>query len=203
MDLEQYKKAWTNQPDEKNKISAVEIYKMTQSKSTSIVKWIFIIGLLEIIVLNALYFVIDLDEAEQQYKKLGLEGYIFFSQIFAYAIGFIFMVRFYLNYRNISTVDTTKNLMAKILKTRRTVKTYVFFNLAFIFITLIIVSVSMVKVNMDTLSNQQILILVAGQLIFGIVVLVLLWLFYLLIYGILLKKLKKNYNDLAQIDRLN
>ena len=49
MDLSNYKKAWKNQPEEENKISALEIYKMTQSKSNSIVKWIFIIGLLEFV----------------------------------------------------------------------------------------------------------------------------------------------------------
>ncbi len=49
MDLANYKKVWKNQPEEKNKISALEIYKMTQSKSNSIVKWIFIIGLLEFV----------------------------------------------------------------------------------------------------------------------------------------------------------
>ena len=45
MDLSHYKKAWKNQPDENNKISQNEIYKMTQSKSTSIVQkkvWCFL-----------------------------------------------------------------------------------------------------------------------------------------------------------------
>ena len=55
MDLANYKKVWKNQPEEKNKISALEIYKMTQSKSNSIVKWIFIIGLLEFV----FWFAID------------------------------------------------------------------------------------------------------------------------------------------------
>ena len=59
MDLSHYKKAWKNQPDENNKISQNEIYKMTQSKSTSIVKWIFIIGILEFVVMNSFYFLFD------------------------------------------------------------------------------------------------------------------------------------------------
>ena len=37
MDLANYKKVWKNQPEEKNKISALEIYKMTKEKSNSIV----------------------------------------------------------------------------------------------------------------------------------------------------------------------
>ena len=49
MDLANYKKVWKDQPEEKNKISSLEIYKMTQSRSISIAKWIFMIGLIEFI----------------------------------------------------------------------------------------------------------------------------------------------------------
>jgi len=49
MDLANYKKVWKDQPEERNKISSLDIYKMTQSRSTSIVKWIFMIGLVEFI----------------------------------------------------------------------------------------------------------------------------------------------------------
>ena len=44
--LENYKKAWNNQPDTEDKLSTVDIYKLAQSRSQSIVKWIFIIGIL-------------------------------------------------------------------------------------------------------------------------------------------------------------
>ena len=70
--LENYKKTWVNQPEEVSKFSAIEIYKMAHSKSSSIVKWIFIIGILEFFVLNSLYFFIDMDEAYAEYKKMGL-----------------------------------------------------------------------------------------------------------------------------------
>jgi len=69
--LENYKKAWVNQPEETSTISASKIYKLAHSRSSSIVKWIFIIGLLEFVVLNSLYFVIDSDEAYNLYNKIG------------------------------------------------------------------------------------------------------------------------------------
>ena len=127
--LENYKKAWDNQPEEVSKFSAIEIYKMAQSKSSSIVKWIFIIGILEFIVLNSLYFFIDMEEANKEYEKLGLENFIFYSQLAAYAILFYFLWMFYKNYKRISTIDSTKTLMKKIIKTRKTVRNYVLFNL--------------------------------------------------------------------------
>ena len=67
--LDNYKKAWDNQPEDANKVSSIEIYKMAQSKSSSIVKWIFIIGILEFVVLNSLYLFIDMDEALKSMKN--------------------------------------------------------------------------------------------------------------------------------------
>ena len=45
--LDKYKKTWGLQPKNIDKISSEEIYKMARSKSISIVKWIFILGLIE------------------------------------------------------------------------------------------------------------------------------------------------------------
>ena len=99
--LDNYKKAWGNQPEDVSKFSSIEIYKMAHSKSSSIVKWIFIIGILEFIILNSLYFFIDMDEAMKEYEKLGLENFIFYSQIAAYTILFYFLWMFYQNYQRI------------------------------------------------------------------------------------------------------
>ncbi len=38
--LENYKKAWVNQPEDSEKLSSLEIYKLEHSKSSSIVPWI-------------------------------------------------------------------------------------------------------------------------------------------------------------------
>ena len=44
--LDNYKKAWENQPEENDRVNEAQIYKMAHSRSSSIVKWIFIIGIL-------------------------------------------------------------------------------------------------------------------------------------------------------------
>jgi hypothetical protein len=198
--LDNYKKAWSNQPEETNKLSAVDIYKMAHSKSSSIVKWIFIIGLLEFVVLNSLYFVIDMDEAYAEYKKMGLENFIFYSQIVVYAILFYFLVMFYLNYKRISTTDSTRTLMKKIIKTRKTVRNYVLFNLGYITLLMIVVTVASINTNLDTLNNKQIILIIISTLIVTLLILTVLWLFYQLLYGILLKKLNRNYKELAKLD---
>lgn len=203
--LDNYKKAWINQPEEKNKFTALEIYKLAHSKSSSIVKWIFIIGILEFVILNSLYFFVDMDQAYKEYEKLGLDKFLLYIEITAYPIIIYFLVKFYLNYKRISVVDSTKILMSKILKTRKTVRNYVFFNLSYV--ALIMVVVIIASINNDTsfesLSNKQILLTVFLTLIFIIIFLGTIWLFYQLLYGILLRKLNKNYKELANLDNTN
>jgi hypothetical protein len=198
--LDNYKKAWSNQPEETNKLSAVEIYKMAHSKSSSIVKWIFIICILEFVVLNSLYFAIDMDEAYAEYKKRGLENFIFYSEIVVYPILFYFLVIFYLNYKRISTTDSTRTLMKKIIKTRKTVRNYVLFNLGYITFTMIVITIVSINTNFEDLNNKQIILIVITTIIATLLILGVLCVFYQLLYGILLKKLNRNYKELAKLD---
>jgi hypothetical protein len=198
--LDNYKKAWNNQPDVEGKLSTVDIYKLAQSKSQSIVKWIFIIGILEFVILNSLYFFIDVDKAYAEYEKMGLENFIFYSQIIAYGILFYFLAMFYLNYKRISTTDSTRTLMKKIIKTRKTVRNYVLFNLAYMALIMLVVTIASINTNFDDLSNKQIILIIFATLIATLLILGVLWLFYQLLYCFLLKKLNKNYKELAKLN---
>jgi len=202
MDLDKYKKAWENQPEETRKVSKVDIYKMAHSKSSSIVKWIFIIGLLEFVLLNSLYFVVDMEEAYNEYRQLGLYNFMFYSQFVLYPILFYFLIKFYLNYKSISVVDSTKTLMDKIIKTRKTVKYYVLFNLLYVFIFGVIVSIATLKTHPE-FNSKQILVSMIITIVVLIIMVVILWCFYQLLYGILLRKLNKNYKELAKLEELN
>lgn len=201
--LDNYKKAWTNQPEDINKVSSLEIYKLAHSKSSSIVKWIFIIGILEFIVLNSLYFFVDIEEAQKEYEKLGLENFVFYSQIAAYFILFYFLWMFYQNYKRISTIDSTKVLMKKILKTRKTVRNYVLFNLGYMALVIMTVTIATINLSFDELNTKQLLLIIVSTLIASLLILGIVWLFYQLLYGFLLRKLKRNYKELAKLDDIN
>ncbi len=198
--LDNYKKAWKNQPEEISKRSTLDIYKLAQSRSSSIVKWIFIIGILEFVILNSLYFFVDMDQANTEYKKLGLENFIFYSQIAAYGILFYFLAIFYLNYKRISTTDSTRTLMKKIIKTRKAVQNYVLFNLGYMALVMIVITIASINTNFDHLSNKQIILIIFATLIATLLILAVMGLFYQLLYGFLLKKLKNNYKELAQLN---
>ena len=198
--LEKYKKAWDNQPEDVNKISKKEIYKLSHSKSSSIVKWILIIGILEFIVFNSLYMFVDMKEAYIEYERLGLKGFVFWTSILAYGILFYFLYLFYVNYKAISISDSTKVLMTKILKTRKTVRNYVLFNLTYLGLTMFAFTVASIQVDFNDLTNKQLVLTIIFMLVATSITLGLFYLFYQLLYGILLKKLNKNYKELSKID---
>jgi hypothetical protein len=211
--LDNYKKAWVNQPEETNKFSALEIYKLAHSKSSSIVKWIFIIGVLEFVLWSCLNLFMP-DDFYKTYKDLNLMTFIDVFTVFHYFIIVAFLFLFYKNYKRISLIDNTKKLIQSILRIRKTVKYYVIYNLAMVFLISIIVNITMFSDSdklMKTMNpknlamdiNQVLTITIITQVLVLIVILVFLWLFYKLLYGILLKKLYRNYKELTKLDHLN
>lgn len=201
--LDNYKKAWENQPEETTRISTSEIYKMTQAKSSSIVKWIFVIGLLEFAFMILSTFVFDISNDEKILVEMEIYEFVQISQYLTIPVLFYFLFLFYKNYKNISSIDNTKKLMTKIKKTRRTVRNYVIFNLLYIVYLAAIITFGMVMTPQGNLENTPGWIIVLIMMLVTIIMLFLFWGFYQLLYGILLNKLNRNYIELAKLDQEN
>ena len=213
MDLESYKKTWKNQPKETKSVSKIDIYKMAHSKSSSVVKWILIIGILELVFWTGLNFIIP-DEYTEVYKDFDLMGFIKIYTILHYIVIFLFLILFYKNYSSISIIDSTKRLMSNILRVRKTVKYYVFYNLAGLVVTNVIISAIMFSkpdtlikaMNPDGLeidANTLLFTTLVSVIVMTIVLFLIFWLFYRVTYGKLLKKLNRNYKELDSLDHLN
>ena len=157
--LDNYKKAWKNQPEQASKRSTIEIYKLAHSRSASIVKWIFIIGILEFVIFNALSFFMDIDKANEELNALGLERFIFYFSFIFYVVLAYFLILFYLNYKRISVIDNTRVLMKKILVTRKTVKRYVIFNILMTALIVIIVTITTVQNEFDIVGSANIILI--------------------------------------------
>jgi hypothetical protein len=198
--LDKYKKAWNNQENSFNRISENEIYKLAHSKSSSIVKWIFIIGILEFVILNSVFLFLDFDKANQEYEKLGMTKFVKYSNVFSYIVLIYFLVQFYLNYRDIAILDSTKSLMQKIIKTRKTVRNYVLFNLSFLLFIIVVMTVLSIRLNTNDFNEKQLWFFGIAMFFTALIAMGLVWLFYQLLYGILLKKLKRNYKELSKLD---
>jgi len=214
MDLANYKKVWKNQPEEKNKISALEIYKMTQSKSNSIVKWIFIIGLLEFVFWFAINYLGTKNGALEPYEKLNLINFIDNFNYFHYVLVVLFLILFYRNFSLISTVDDTKTLMKNILLVRKTVKWYVYYNLIYAVVFSIILNILIFNtpdginilsgIDNESFNKEHMMsVFIIAQIVVMAIMILILWLFYYLLYGILLKKLNKNYKELTKLNEIS
>ena len=202
-ELDLLKKDWKKNENSFQQISELDIYKMIHKKSSSIVKWILIISVLEFLILRSLDFLILIDDDYSKKIEIAhLYNFEVIMTVFNYIVLIIFIYLFYKNFKNINTVSSTKKLMDDILKTRRTVKYYIWYNLLLVAISSITVVFTEMKFNTilhKYFQNHPIALTLISISIIAVLFL-LFWLFYRLLYGILLKKLYRNYNELKKID---
>ena len=202
-ELDILKKNWNKETHPK--VTSEGIYKMILKKSSSSVKWIFIICLLELSIglISGMFF------SSESYEGVNLpfwvEPAITYSSIL---IALIYSYKFYRNYKTINTTSSIKSLLTNIIKTRRTVKQYVLINLSLMAVLVVFVLTYTLTAPLG-ISNDlafQIsstkdyfilgfIILFITAMIIGICLLI-----YFLLYGLLMRKLNKNYKELKQLD---
>lgn len=203
-ELDLLKKDWKRNENSFTQVSEVEIYKMLHKKSSSIVKWILVISILEVLLWTCISLCFNSDEYLKKMHSEYLIEYFKYLTIFNYAVVALFIYLFYKNYAAISTTTSTKKLMSAILKTRRTVNYYVWYNLGMMAVSMVIGFVLAFSINPQIhklIENQKaFIILIAFCTICLVVFLIVFWLFYKLIYGILLRRLSNNYKELKKID---
>ena len=203
-DLDLLKKNWQKQ-DSFNQVSEQDIYEMLQKKSSSIVKWLFFMSVLEFLFCTIMNVFTDGDNI------LGNKKYDFYFELleyFSFLITLIFVYLLWNNYKKISSISNTKKLMSDILNTKKIVNYYVIYNLVTIVFVLIIGFAFLAIKNTDnpilaakiTENPSLVWVLTAIFIVVAIIILAVIWLFYKLLYGILLKKLYSNYEELKKID---
>lgn len=200
-ELDLLKKDWKKKDHNFDQVSENEIYNMLYKRSSSIVKWILIISILEFVILNGLGFVISNKEIEN-FEKLHPYLNLIEKTNYFILLGFIYL--FYKNYKSISVLDSSKKLLQDIFKTRKTVNFYIYWN---IFISCFLGTFGVIdgfnKGIGDGNGSHTEFSTVTYILIFGFSLLLVFGLiigFYKLLYGILLHRLNKNYKELQKMD---
>ena len=134
--LDILKKNWQSQTSDTPHFSTEQLKGLLAHKSTGIVKWLFIIAMIEFFVFIILGVISHFYNQSSDIDVIGIMGKPFYygTSILHYTviIGFIYL--FYRNYRNISVAQPTRSLMKNILKTRRTMKWYIWYNLIYIMV---------------------------------------------------------------------
>jgi hypothetical protein len=136
-ELDLLKKAWQKDSHSYEQVSESEIYKMLHKKSSSIVKWILIISIIEVLFWTVISLCYNIDDHMKKQHAENMIVYLKALTLFNYVVIFWFIYCFYKNYVKISTTSSTKQLMQDILNTRKTVHYYVWYNLTMIVLCLI------------------------------------------------------------------
>lgn len=209
--LDKLKNDWKKDGDRYPRISEHEIYGMLHKRSSSIVKWILLISIMEFAFFLLLSLLLG-DNPRAEKMEVYIPSAINIGiWIVDMGINVCFMYLFFVNYRKITNTDNIKNLMASILRARKIVTRYIIIKLIVVFI-IACISLQFMHNNdpkwLEIFHHAQekgkgfvVNLMYYGVGIVFILGLVLgFWLFYKLIYGVLLKRLNKNYQELKKIE---
>lgn len=210
-ELDLLKKDWQNREHNYPTLSYDEIYKMIHAKSSNIVKWIFIISILEFVFWTFISFFLKDADFMERFEGYNMKGISLTLAIAGYIVLFYFFYLFFRNYRQISTTASIKALMENILRTRKTVKHYVAFNLIFLVISTVVVLYIQLDQDQTMIAQAQqaaadgemfkyYAVIILSTVIGLALVIGLLLVFYWLIYGLLLKRLNRNYKELRKME---
>lgn len=198
-ELDLIKKDWQKRNEDLPKYTREELMPMLHKKSSTSVKWIFIISLIEFI----FWLVIDVLVSSEEYlETIENQTFLWFLKILTvvnYVVLFGFIYLFFRNYLRIKVTDSAKKLMEQIIKTRQAVKYYVRYNII-LFIVIFVVSAAR-AIMVETIFNSTEFWIISGIMVFILLIIVgFLFLFYRVLYGILTRRLYKNYKLLNETE---
>ncbi len=207
-ELDLLKKDWNKNTHTFEQVPEREIYGMIHKKSSSIVKWILVISLLEFLLWISVNTIFNADDYLEKIAQSELIVFFKTLTFLNYGVVLFFIYLFYKNYTAISTTVATKELMKAILKTKKTVQYYVWYNLGMVCFSFILGIIITFAYNpeISNLKTQHanygmvMGITTVILLVFLVVILGLFWLFYKLLYGLLLNRLYKNYKELEKVE---
>lgn len=203
-ELEDLKNKWAEQ-DFSQSYSKEEIKNFLQKKSTHSIRWIFYLSIAEFLLyLSFPLLVPNYLDSFDYYKSLNLYEFSITTTFLGYVLLLFFMWRFFQNYKNISVANSVKNHLSAILKTRRAVNQYFYFNIAILIVFTIVVLIAALRLDKNIIALQEeinpflMMIFMIGILI--AIILGLFGLLYYFVYGRFLRPLKKNEKELLRME---
>lgn len=207
--LELLKKDWKKNEPRFEQVSVKDIYAMLHKKSSSTVKTLLYVSIAEL-VLWILISLIPLFSSSSYNEQINLvyknETVFYIANVISYGIIILFVYLLYKAYKDISVTDTVKGLMQRILKTRKIIQYYVIYNLTMAFIAMTlgsylgIVNNPEIYEQFNGFNQAQIIISISIIIVFTLIFVLLVWVFYRILYGILIRRLLKNYKELKKLE---
>lgn len=191
---------------------------MLNRKSRNYVKYIFWISVVEFLffsVLGLFYFFQEeeSDSFRKVLERLGAQeapevennfGHAYLAiKIMSLLITAYFVLKFYQNYRRIKIEENLKGLITRIIKFKKTVNAFILISivllLTFTFVLISFIFYTLSSQNIQP-TNANLTIIIAGIAISTLLAVSMIWVYYRLVYGSIIKKLDKNLKQLKEID---
>ncbi|WEK71763.1 MAG: beta-carotene 15,15'-monooxygenase [Candidatus Chryseobacterium colombiense] len=216
-DLDSFKKTWQEQPVQE-KYDNTEILQMLNKKSRNYVKYIFWISVVELLFFSGigLFYVIKGDESNSFLKLLERLGAqktpeiianfdtIYFAiKILSLLVTAYFVFKFYQNYHKIKIEENLKGLITRIIQFKKTVNAFILISIAILLLFIMtftaFIFYALNSQNIEP-KGSDLMIVIGIIMVSTILCVLLIWLYYKLVYGIIIRKLDKNLKQLKDID---
>jgi hypothetical protein len=219
-DLDNFKKTWQEQ-DKQSKYSNADILKMLNQKSRNYVKYILWISIAEFLLFGgiSIFYMLYDDGSDNIIKLMGRLGIVenqtikadmahlnFFIKLLSLVITGVFVVIFYKNYKKINLEANIKQFILQILQFKNTVKLFISTNI----ILLVVFNILITGFIFNNVQKQEIhlqshdwwvaILTILATTLFS---LALIYIYYKIFYGIILKKLSKNLRQLQKMEKEN
>lgn len=197
-ELDQLKKQWLENTNF-IKLNQSQIKAILHKSSTSIVKWIFIISLIELSLGIILSFIVPTSDKEE---LLFLQFLDYASQLIFYiGIGY-FIYHFFKSYASISNTNSTKTLLNSILLSRKHVENYIKFNIYFIIYSLCFtfLDITIQEFDFGKKTGAGFIFFIIFFSLSALLFISIFKFYYKIVYRRLLKKLNKNYEELSKLE---
>ncbi|UOE40393.1 beta-carotene 15,15'-monooxygenase [Chryseobacterium suipulveris] len=216
-DLDNLKKTWQEQ-EVQPKYDGAQIEQMLNKSSRNYVKYILWISIAEFLVILAMnsYYVFlgdDSDSFMNILSKLGVQNtnqleadyahLYFVLKVISLLLTGVFVVLFWQNYKRINVESNLKKLILQIIKFKKTVNLFIFANIFMIFLFMGILTYFTFSVLSDQniqLTNPTMIGFTVGIIVTMVLCVALIWIYYRIAYGIILKRLGKNLAELRKIE---
>ena len=218
-DLDHLKKTWQEQ-EVQPKYDSPQIEAMLNKSSRNYVKYILWISIAEFLVILGLNFYYSFigDDSESFMNilgKLGIENTLdlqadfahlyFVLKVVSLVLTGVFVVLFYQNYKKINVESNLKKFILQIITFKKTVNIFILANiLLLVFFTAVLTVFTFYILSQQhiQLSHPTLIGFIVGTVLMTILSIVLIWLYYRIVYGIIMKRLGKNLDELKKMENV-
>ena len=219
-DLDDLKKTWQQEPVQP-KYNTSEIEMMLNKSSRNYVKYILWISILEFLLIFGanLYYTYLGEETADLTKVLGKLGIdnseefkrtltqiYFVLKVVSLSMTAVFIYCFYQNYRKINVESNLKKLILQIIRFKKTVQLFILANIILLIVFSLILGIYIFTVfsqqNIE-LTNATLFGFFTGLLVTVGISVILIWVYYQVVYGFILKRLGRNLDQLRKIEEEN